>query len=605
MHPPLQELEERCARIDRHWPRHPWDSQGRSRWAAWDTARYLQIVVLACLFSSLFLERGLWREGDKATPWPLLHLLTDNAGGLLVLALSILTGGWLVDRRLADQTAGESLVPTWLRGLRLLLMTVPIAGLSAIPLWRWIVQTHPAWAFRAARRPTLNLSGCSGPSFGPTRRFRSRCNSLRRRWGQTLPGIGVWLVAGEILPWLALLTWPLNVGALSPVQRGLLLQVGALCRIAAFFCGLLFGYLRAKQHRAAGLPAAALRLAPLAFLPPFPSFILGLLVWMATAGDDTNTLTERIHTNRCRPTLVSSLSHKVSSARSRTSATPRGGERSEAPSEENPRFLEASAAQEKRLAFLRLKILLTFFDAVALSLLSTWAMGRPVLRLDVSSCSLIVLLTVAAALGALVEVGFLLSRLLGWIKRTRGFYLPLGRSITYTSLTLTAGLLFGTFIAMGDTETAGALLFVVGLGSVLGAMVTFGPLHSGRLLPQRQVYLALAWILFFTMPLLVGSVLRFQPYLASPFISLFRILCGLVPILNLTLFLALRRWLLHPFSLGHLRTEQLPAGARFALAAVALTAALPLGAIAIPFWIYAHHRIFPKYERHLWKLTAT
>lgn len=62
------------------------------------------------------------------------------------------------------------------------------------------------------------------------------------------------------------------------------------------------------------------------------------------------------------------------------------------------------------------------------------------------------------------------------------------------------------------------------------------------------------------------------------------------------LFLAFGGWLLHPFSFRHAFNRKFPPRLRGAIAFVSLTAALPLGGLAAPFWIYARHRIWPRYE---------
>jgi hypothetical protein len=70
----------------------------------------------------------------------------------------------------------------------------------------------------------------------------------------------------------------------------------------------------------------------------------------------------------------------------------------------------------------------------------------------------------------------------------------------------------------------------------------------------------------------------------------------LSPLWNLGLFLARGGWLLHPFKLRQALNHHLSFSARLSFAFVATTAALPLGALAIPFWIYARHRIWPSID---------
>ena len=84
--------------------------------------------------------------------------------------------------------------------------------------------------------------------------------------------------------------------------------------------------------------------------------------------------------------------------------------------------------------------------------------------------------------------------------------------------------------------------------------------------------------------------------------TLFHSALALTPLWSVALFFGLGGWLLHPFRLRHLFDRRLPGSLRGALAAVALTSAIPLGGLAIPFWIYAHYRLWPRYEPLLWSL---
>jgi hypothetical protein len=157
-------------------------------------------------------------------------------------------------------------------------------------------------------------------------------------------------------------------------------------------------------------------------------------------------------------------------------------------------------------------------------------------------------------------------------------------------------LLWGSLLAIGEAAVAGHLLVVVGLGAVLLTTLLFSPFNFLLARPGRQTFMTLVWILLFFEIVVTGAVMCSQPELAPPFVILFHAAMALTPLWSLALFAGMGGWLLHPFRLRHLFDRRLPRSARGILAAVALTAALPLGGLAIPFWIYARHRLWPRYE---------
>jgi len=55
-------------------------------------------------------------------------------------------------------------------------------------------------------------------------------------------------------------------------------------------------------------------------------------------------------------------------------------------------------------------------------------------------------------------------------------------------------------------------------------------------------------------------------------------------------------WLLRPFTRQHLTSPHLPLRFRAVLWTMVATALLPLGGLAVPFWIWARHRLWPRYE---------
>jgi hypothetical protein len=242
-----------------------------------------------------------------------------------------------------------------------------------------------------------------------------------------------------------------------------------------------------------------------------------------------------------------------------------------------------------------MKTLCLFLDAGALAWVSAH-FGRPLFSFGSFPVAQIAPYLFVAAVGLILEGILSAQRFLGWFRRRELSSLPYGRSVAFTSLTLVGGLLFGSLVALGDISTAGHLLGVVGLGAVLLTAVIVGAVDFLAARPRRQVFVTFAWVALFFEVFVAGSVMWAQPELAPPFGTLFTTAIALTPLWSAALFIGLGRQLLHPFRLRHLFDRRLPGPVRGAMAAVALTAALPLGGLMIPFWIYAQNRLWPRYE---------
>lgn len=101
------------------------------------------------------------------------------------------------------------------------------------------------------------------------------------------------------------------------------------------------------------------------------------------------------------------------------------------------------------------------------------------------------------------------------------------------------------------------------------------------------------WFLFWIGLMALSWLLIRQP---TPLARALELGFLLTPAWSLRLFLALGRWLLRPFTFRDLSNPRLPRRHRAILAGLALTVVVPLGGLFIPFWIYAHHRLWPGME---------
>jgi hypothetical protein len=584
-----ESIEQRRHQIERRWPRHQWDDQGRSRWGGWEWGNYISFLIAGLSASSMLLEIALSTDGKKET-W-LFDWLVQGRAGRTSLLLLILISGWVVDRRLFDRTPQETLVFPWLRWLRRAVAFVPVFGLYAIPAWRWIVRTRPSWAFRTAATPKIDLF--KSPRGGFLRRLVSRVDVLRRTWGQSFPAIGLWVIAGQIAPWLALLSWLTTADSLSPGRRRALVELSVLLHGLA--CALAFQLAAIRSHRMRfqrWRDRIFRSATSLLLLPPFPFSVLGFGLWGNAMGEDES-LVGRSFSRRSLPPALAL------------------GSRSRARWRPFRRIWEAARFRHTdqssdiayfRFGFHRLKIFCLFLDVSALAWLFS-TQGRPLLPLQAGPLPPAITYLLAAAVGLLVEGWALMIRLLGWFRRTSLSFPHYGYCFSLTQLILIAGILFGTLLAADNVRTLGSILEAIGMFALAPAALLLVQAGGGPT-PRRhrRFFVALSWTLLVFELAVVGVLMEAHPESASPFLHVFKTTLILTPLWSLALFFGLGQWLLHPLRLRHLFDRRLPGRVRAALATVALTAALPLGGLAIPFWIYAQNRLWPQYEPLLWTL---
>jgi hypothetical protein len=574
--------EERFRGIALRWPRHHWDGDGRSRWAHWGWRHYLFILIFALLVSVSMVEKTISDNGEKQ-PWPFFGWLAESPSGFAVLAVLILLNAWFIDRGLADRTPFEGTLPGWLHCFRRAAVAVPILGLYTIPVWHWVIRSRPAWAFRSSATSRLGLSNPRTKPVGALSLLHIQIDSLRRTQSSSFLAYILWMIAGQIAPWLGLLSWITTANSLSPGRRAVLEGLSISFRILACAFAMQYGVLRGRQIRASGWRLYVLRFAPILFLLPFPSLIVGIVPWMIAVGEEEESLIGR--------------SWEGKNQASPQAARARWASRPSTLSMDR----ESSEVIDAQSAFHRLKTLLLFLDAGALAWVLTLA-GQPLFSFNSFPLREIAPYLFLAALGLLAEGVLLAQRLLGWFRRQELSSLPYGRSVTFTQLALIAGLLFGSLLAVNKAATAGHLLVVTGLSAVLLSALIFGPASFLLARPRNQTFMTLAWVLLFFEAFVVGAVMYSQPELAPPFVVLFRTALAFTPVWSIALFFGLGGWLIHPFRLRHLFDQRLPGSTRAVLMAVALTAAFPMGGLAIPFWIYAQNRLWPRYELLLWNL---
>jgi hypothetical protein len=185
----------------------------------------------------------------------------------------------------------------------------------------------------------------------------------------------------------------------------------------------------------------------------------------------------------------------------------------------------------------------------------------------------------------------------GWLRRRAPPYFPYGRYIVLTQLALPIGFLAGTQVAQGDANGLGFVLWYGGIAAAVAGLLVLAPISFLFSLPGRETLIVLAWAALHFELFVVGVILRTHPELSPPFLALFKLALALTPLWSVGLFFALGRRLLQPLELRHIFRPGLPAHARLVLALVLVIAALPLGGVAIPFWMCARQGLWPRYEK--------
>ncbi len=545
--------QERLVNIRRRWPRYSWDYQGQSRWEGWTSDRYLGFGIAAALSAATFLELALLTgRRDFGLPRP--------AGVLLVLMTVV--NAWILDAWISSRTQDDRNLPPWLRIVRPLVLAVPILGLAAVPAWKWIAIARPPWAFRQARvEPCLCLSTSSTHGL---LRWQPSARRLVWTYGQRLPWLLTWMIACQILPFLGGLSWLIGSGPQEPRHQNLLLLTSAALHLIAALFGSFYG------RRQADPSAPRLRALPwLLLLPGLGILSLAIVHPASFHPREEGLLVQAVHDRRRVETIPRDL-------------------------------FEASTegigdAELHRRAFFRLKTLVLVLDAAALSWLTTrffgWSPGIALTR-SVMGIGLLLLPVVA---------GLLLGTL-GLVARWKAFSPALrelgrhalGRYLAVVPTVFSLGLVLGSLLASEDMISAGYLLIAAGFGALVLHIVSIPliGLVDARVQSDSTV---IFWFLLGFEIVILGAILA-----AGPNASLLRKLeafLWLTPALSISLFVALGGYLLRPFTLRHLLDARFPLRKRAIVGLTALTAVIPLGGLAIPFWIYAHHRLWPRLER--------
>jgi hypothetical protein len=586
------------------WPASSWAAEGRKRWEQLDAGHVSLPVGSFCWLAAFYAESAGYSAASSRLPpvRPFAH-----GGAVLGLTgLLVVINGWLMDRYLADHTVMERELPRWLRGVRAVTAGVPVLGLYAVATWRRLLDQQPAWLqarrhHRRMERP-LELRYEALPArAGPG--LARRIDGLRRRAGESTAGLMSFLVLCQSGPAIVAMNW-LAESASSPAPPRLPLLVATSgLRLVAGVSAFVYSRYQIRRRQLFGARARLL-LAPAAFvLLPFPFSLLAIPAWipLLSVHREQRTL---VHAAHARGPESARLRQRLAGAR-----PGRGSAGADAAGPRSAvalvmRAPDIGGAEQRRRAFYRLKTLLLFLDAAALG----WVLARyrgfgPVLLSQPFSRVLLAFLA-PCGLGLLIEGAGLAASLKGgggladlWRRH------PYGRFVAMSQSTFVAGLISGALLATGASHTLGLVLSTVAMFDLL-VLFCFWLTAGLAQMPGSSTPVVMTWMVFFAAVVGAGALLRGGAAMARPVIGLLGWAMALTPLCHLALALGMTGSLVRPARLRQVVSGRLAAGTRTVPALVALTAALPLGGLAIPFWIYARQRWWPEYERRWGSLAS-
>lgn len=575
----VESVEGRVARIHGSFKRSRLDAAGRSFWEHWSTENASFLVGMSLTVVTLALEPALWF--DDWPPSPLDIPIPDSAALSLLLIFPL--NGLFLDRFLATKTARETALPRWLLCVRFFAASLPLLGLFTLSAWRELLDRGSFRILEAQQAQPLSLS----------RHQMHLPSGIRwRRFYKS--GVFFLWMATSFLPLLVWASWLMSTSRLGPRRSEVILGVCAILHLASSVFMALYVRSFLQSDRATGWRRGLFLTAPLLWLFALPGMFLGFA------------LLELLNPSRY-PMAWFAYARRTEASRIALWQGIQGTLRTQW--QKRPWFLQwrrptglsnpeaRGQADVEVLAFYRLKTLLLTLDSAALFAGVSWLAKRiPSLTTTLNTnIHWVTYSAIALALtGLLIQLTGVSARVLRVPaladRLSRHSY---GRYLLLTQTAFLAGSQGAFLLISGNVEQFGVLLC---LGSALCAItsVLF-------FMPKPAVRELMLWGFLFLSLSALGALVALHPEAALQSSIVFRTITALTPLWSLGLFLVLGDWLLRPFSWRHIIDSRLPLSLRAALVSVTVATLLPLGGVAIPFWIYARHRIWPRYESLLYE----
>lgn len=557
----------------------------------WRTLDPRIIGFVVSLFASLFalpLELTWWD-----VEWDLLRVLplVENTGPLLAVALA---GSWLASgvglSRLLQRRLPRTDHRRWSHRLRgCLLVGFPLVG------FHFLTLAHRRLADRTGNenpRETAKLDPLSWRAGVAPTRLRFWWESLRIAGSWFLPwylasvGVFAWAVL-----WLAAQRGP-GVGMALLVAAGSLHVVAFAVRWST---GPEAAPFSAREPWEAGFHRAATWL----LLLPHPVPLLWLMVSLSEPRVEKHR-SQTVVRAAFRPgTEVNRLPHWRSLSRAlhgqweRLSWTRRWFQTAG-----DPRLQQTTLSVRNLGTLYRLKIGLTYFDGLLLGWLLYVLAERRLVSPGVLQGALDAILWGGLGmvlLGSATFLGCLLAVLLRLPVGFRASGLPLlSKFLALSCGALVLGLSTGVHLGRGDLQSAGVwlalpvalLLSFIAFGVILRPVSQSLPGVDRCLDPTARP----VWILAPMTLGVAGVVLAVEGAMARVVADLLVVCAGLSPLAHAALAFTLGGWLLRPFTVRDLTIRSLPSRRRWTLRLLAVTVVLPLGGLAVPWWIFLRSR---------------
>jgi hypothetical protein len=169
---------------------------------------------------------------------------------------------------------------------------------------------------------------------------------------------------------------------------------------------------------------------------------------------------------------------------------------------------------------------------------------------------------------------------------------PYGRYLLLTQAAFLGGTETVSLLLAGRTVEAGAF---IALGAALWTLLMLFPflLPLFHVPDRRDLFLWSGLLLALAM---LGVMLVLEGYLSGPLSKALAAITAASAVVGLGLSWSRLAWLIRPFTWHCLLDLRLAPSLRRHLLLVIVTAAVPLGGLAIPYWIYVRHRVLPRHD---------
>lgn len=585
----LQRLRERWSR----WSLHP---LGKPGWEALASDNLGAMVVLIGLgFSIAFtpFDLGIWiprLEPYDLGLWalePVPELLTwirsvPNSLWLGIFLVLLPVNVWAVDRVLARwDPPGPSDMRK--RALRLLLSAIPLVGLGFPRIWQGALRQDQEGG---TDREDEHCEAAFEPLPSRTRGFVQRLDRTARNL--SLEHLGALFLINA----LVIFTSGLALAFSHDLYIERALAVTSLCAFLHLVAWLNMSYwleFLAKRSARAPFSVRGGRYLALLWLVPAPYVAALGALWLAVRctfwNSDQTTLTEAIYDKRKNLYQSPKWSRLEADLRTKSSSATwwqRWRDRSR--DREPPRA--ASKVDEEVLRLCRRKSLALGFEAALLVMIGAFIAEKLGLAGTFHTCFQIAFLLPlgVASLGILILVTHFLARWARVASRANSY--PWVSALVASQLSWSGGLLAGLHLFRRDGESFGAVLVSIG---ALGLLLQTGPIFlrfvvSVPLPRQPKLRREAPWLFLFSAFLVCGqsvakgedhgiyAALAFLAALSSP---LWSVVLGALSL----------PWMLRPWRVHHLWTEDLRFRDRVLHGLVTLTILVPGGGLVSPWWV--------------------